>query len=210
MLENSAHLKQWLSGSVFYSYPPVWSFRSTPGGFEIAPAAKPLTIATIAALIFSIAIGIIAVVAIPRDAAGLVITSAILIAAVLLAAVMLALFIRALREHRKGPHLLYSPTEQTLTLPRQHRAFPQSELIGWRVVSGNWIGPADKRTRYPDAVSELHLIVKSPTGPIAYAIVGWCTVPLTETLQQIAQQTALPLEIINQDEGVERSYSISH
>ncbi|WP_428938180.1 hypothetical protein [Fontivita pretiosa] len=121
-----------------------------------------------------------------------------------ISAVMLFVLARALKDQRKGPYLVYSILSGTVRLPREKMVFRKAEVLGWRVVTGNWVGPDGHQTKWRDAISELQLIVQTGDGPMAYAVVGWCRIALTETVHELAQATGFPLEIVEQRQGVER------
>ena len=195
---------QWLSGTLFYSHPPVWCCRVTPQKVEIVVAAGKPAAALLAAALFSVGFGLAAVL-VARESG--VIGGILLFAAVALTILFGSAFYVAMRERRRGGYMVYSASARTVTLRRHGRVFPRADVLCWRVVSGNWSGRDGDRKRHNDAISELQLVVRTTDGPVAYPVVGWCNVSMPEGVRQVAQETGIPLEVVEQAEGVERSES---
>jgi hypothetical protein len=195
---------QWLSGTLFYSHPPVWACRVTPRGVEIVVAAWKPASATLAGTLFCIGFGAMA---------GFVVREAgciggiLLLGAVPLTIAFASTFYVIMREYRRGGYMVYSTSARTVTLHRHGRVYPRADVLCWRVVSGNWSGQDGERKRHNDANSELQLVVRTADGPVAYPVVGWCNVSMAEGVRQVAQETGIPLEVVDHAEGVERSES---
>lgn len=104
--------------------------------------------------------------------------------------------------HLRGPYLVYSTERQTISLLREGMVVPVAEAVGWRLVSGNWIGPEGQQKRQDYPISELQLILKAPDGSMAYVVAGAKADSVTEEARDVATLTELPLEIVKQHQGI--------
>jgi len=204
-MDRPAGCDQWLSGPLFYSHPPVWSCRVTPHKVEIVAGGKTLAAGALMGVLIAVLIGVVVVADTTRDGGDAVVLSCVMLAGVIpFAAVMGCAAFITMRERRRGGYMVYSASARTVTLRRHGRVFPRADVLCWRVVSGNWSGRDGDRKRHDEAMSELHLVVRTADGPVAYPVVGWCSVSMAEGVRQVAEATGIPLEVVDQAEGVER------
>jgi hypothetical protein len=107
-----------------------------------------------------------------------------------------------LADHFKGPYLIYSVVYRNISLPREAIDVPIAEVLGWRLVSGNWIGPDGAQKMKSNPMSEVQLIIRTPEGPMAYAVVGGKVNSITAQAREIARATGMPLELVEQHQGI--------
>ena len=78
----------------------------------------------------------------------------------------------ALRNQHHGPFFIYTLSDQQISLPRIGFNGCFRDVVGWRLVSGNWTGPIDSQKKSDFPMSELQLIVNTSNDTIAYAVAG--------------------------------------
>jgi hypothetical protein len=103
----------------------------------------------------------------------------------------------------RGPYAIYEHGTATFSLPRERLRFNRADIVGWRVVSGNWIGPEDSQKRREKPMSELQLIVRFDGGQHACLVTGTLSPSITDEATEIARATGLPLEIVVQHQGIQ-------
>ena len=207
MASNSAAFNEWLGGKCCTIDPPAWSVRITPAFVRIVPARGILLgLAGILLGIFAFGVfftrqsyesgGIIGYVVM---AVGIVVTTCI-------AAVFITFFAVYLIENVRGPFLIYSVLDQTVSLPREGVTVPKSEVLGWRLVSGNWVGAEGSQRREAAPMSEIQLIVKGRDGTVAYAIAAGDTDSryVGPRAKRLAEAMGVSLEVVKQRQGVSR------
>lgn len=208
MISNPADFKEWLSGKCSCDDPPFWATRISQGGVAIVPGWK--FIAIIATMFFFMT-GVAGFgfweASTQKDViliriGGMLITGFV---GLLAFGALGAGLVVAVIDHLKGPYFIYSASRQSFSLPRQQLVASRANVLGWRLVSGNWIGfeGAQKFQDYP--ISELQLIVETPAGPVAFVVAGagaFSAYSTDDKFHQIADATKLPLEIVKQHQGV--------
>lgn len=203
MKSNTAGFKEWLSGKCRCSDPPYWRCQISPDRIEIVPGWKLFIVASIMLVGFS---------GIPGylfwsihtewdffGIAGMLISGGVGIVGVGASGFLL---VTVLIEQVKGPYFLYFTSDRKLRLPRELLVMPRENAIGWRLVTGNWIGADGNQKKQDFPISELQLIVKTADGLIALVVVGSKAYAMTEQSRQVAHSTGLPLQIIDQHQGV--------
>ncbi|MDP9175419.1 MAG: hypothetical protein M3O30_16375 [Planctomycetota bacterium] len=203
MPNHPAGFKDWLSGTCNCSEPPCWSCKISPTSVAIVPGWKFILIASIMFFAFSIIPGgLFWGVHTDRTIFGIVGMTISGAVGVLGGGASIFLLATAFIERRKGPYLIYSTFDRKLMLPRESLVFPHTDALEWRLITGNWIGAEGQQKKQDFPISELHLIVKTPTGPLAYVVVGSTAYSMTEQSRQIAKATGMPIEILEQHQGV--------
>ncbi len=203
MIESHpADFTEWLSGKGSASDPPGWAWRRTQAGVTVGPN-HARGIAIVGAVAALLAAGLVFLIVISRDRGtpdglGDILKVAIGLGMAAVIAVLATLVVSLVRDQRAGPYLIYRPGHRAFELPRAALVFPASEVRGWRVVTGNWVGSRNVQTRHSSARSELQLIANTAVGPTAYLVCSWMKASLADSLRELALATGLPLEIIDQ------------
>ncbi|HEX8325721.1 MAG TPA: hypothetical protein VF595_17585 [Tepidisphaeraceae bacterium] len=202
-----AAFKEWLSGDFISMEPPAWQYAISQTGVVIAPAWNALiTVALFLLITTSVsAVFLYSTFHVADDAMAWVkiIFFVVLGLGFGHAAVLLGwIFAQLVADRAKGRILVYSRVDECVSLPRHHRVFAKKDVSRFRTVSGNWIGPERKQKHQRDAISELHLIVNSPSGEMAYLIASTMTISIGVEAEAIALATGLPLERVVQQQGV--------
>jgi hypothetical protein len=200
--------KEWLSGRCFFVDPPAWTYELAPGRVAIVPTWKPTVFV---AVMFFFIVGFVPLLCWPHyrlrnfdDIAGMVFG---VFAAVGAAGCGISL-VGCLVNQFRGPYFILPTSDQTVSLPRDRLVIPRADLLGWRVVLGNWVGPEGAQKVVHYALGELQLVVKTIDGEVAYPIVAGRPQSVSKFAQEIAGLTLLPIEIVVQHQGVrERSVS---
>ena len=94
---------QWLSGTLFYSHPPVWSCRVTPQKVEIVVAVGKPAAVILAGVLFCVGFGAMAVL-VARETGG--IGGILLLGAVPLTILLGSAFYVTMRERRRGGYMV--------------------------------------------------------------------------------------------------------
>jgi len=177
MTQSDSHpaaFGEWLSGSCFYVEPLPWKCRAGAAGrVELIPDVRLILLFCAIAIPFMVGIAGFHFWNSGRGISGIV-DKAIpgLVGAIALLGLG-ALLVKSLNERRKGPYLVYSPAGRTVRLQRRGTdVIRLADVLGLRMVSGNWVGPAGNQTKADKPVTELQLVVQTPSGPMSYAIVG--------------------------------------
>ena len=209
MRVNSADFKEWISGLCNYSNPPSWRSEVSATELRIVPAWKPFFLWCIF-FIGSSTAGVLILLNLPHlngqmsypllfDVPFIFVGSGMVAVAV----VILVTVIRLLIQSAKGPFVIYYFLDGRFSLPRAGLKFNRSDVVGWRVVSGNWVGPERSQRKRFKPVSELQLVVReSVDTQRVYVIAGTLAPTFTENETRIAELSALPFEIVVQQQGI--------
>jgi hypothetical protein len=204
MARYSANFKEWLSGKCNYSEPSSWKCEMRSSQIVIVPTWKPTIILSLVLLGFAGA-GVVALFINRHQTAwfffivGIVMYGGVTI----ISFVGLALVIvPALIDFPKGPYFIYNILRKDISLPRENISARFSDAVGWRVVSGNWIGPEGAQQKMDAPLSELHLILRINDDVMAFALTAGNLVSISEPARKIAHSTGLPLEFIEQHQGI--------
>lgn len=205
MASNSASFKEWLGGKCCTIDPPVWSVRATPEYVRVVPAwgitvgvaGMLLGIFAIGGFFIWLSWGFGGIMAYVFMALGGVVTVA-------LAGVFGAFLVVYLIDNFRGAFCIYSVLDHTVSLPREGVTVPISDVLGWRLVSGNWVGPEGSQKRKAAPMSELQLIVKGRDGAVAYAVAAGDTDSryVVPRARRLAEAMGVPLEVVTQRQGV--------
>ncbi len=176
--------------------PPQWTCRVLPNRVEIRPRYGTLTVVASIVCLFIPAIGI----AFLLSSTHILISVLIMIFGILpMEALMLTVLTKSLKDQRAGPYLVCTLSDGTVRLPREGVTVQRRDMLGLRVVSGNWIGGAESQQKVEHALSELQLVARTAEGATAYLVVGWYWGdPMTETLRKFNDATGIPVDILNQ------------
>lgn len=202
MTKHPATFREWISGDFPYSDPPSWTCKLSKERVALVPSAKVLIASAAIFCGFSIFVPIVVWTADSKNdfaVATILVGGGVLILGLGASGFMTIVF---LRNYIRGPFLIYTAIDRSILLPRERLRFPISEVIHWRAVSGNRVGPAHSQKRKKYSMSELQLIVRVHDEAIAYVIVGNQTASISDQARQIANATGVPLEIVIQSQGV--------
>jgi hypothetical protein len=204
MTKNSADFTEWISGDFPYSNPSAWTYKISHDRVILLPSLKILLLCLILLGGFAALSPIILLSAkhqpsIPTLLAVIFVGGSIVIVGICGASFMFIIF---MKNYWKGPYFIYSFLDHSVSLPRESIIIPITDILEWRLVSGNWFGPigSQKRKEYP--MSELQLVVKNETAATAYAVVGSRTESICAQAQEIARATHIPLKTVIQHQGV--------
>jgi|GEM_PF-6798106 len=210
MPSSPAAFKEWLSGKCFLIDPPAWKVRTESDVVMLVPPLGfTLGLAAIALGVLAVGGFFIFVVSRGSDNIFDEIFKVISIAAgSCVAALGLGLLgyvvFRCLPNSAKGRYLIYSVPGRTVSLPREGLVVPISDILGLRLVSGNWVGPEGAQKREATAISELQLITKGRDGAVARALVAGMADSdfVKPRAKRLAEAMKLPLEVVTQHQGV--------
>lgn len=206
MPSHPAAFKEWLSGKCFLMDPPTWKVRtesevvmlvSTWGAtFGLAAAALAFLVFG-GFFIFMASRGSFDIFGVLSIAAG---TCVAALGLGLLGFVSFSCFPNS----AKGPYLIYLIPEHTVSLAREGLVVPISEILGLRLVSGNFVGPEGAQKRKATAISELQLIMKGPNGAVAHALVAGMANSdyVKPRAKRLAEAMKMPFEVVMQHQGV--------
>jgi hypothetical protein len=203
---NSAEFKEWLSGKCSYSDPPDWTCHIRENRVAIVPGWRLIAILS-AMVLFAAGVtgGVFWEKHSGRDILSIGVMLFMGAFGIIVIGGLGTALVASVLEHFKGPYLFYSDSDRKISLPRLSFVVSRASAVGWRVVSGNWIGPQNAQKFKESPMSELHLIVNTPTGLVAYTVVGAYArsdYSVTEKFQQIARATGLPIETVEQHQGI--------
>jgi len=201
---SPASFREWVSGTCFASFPPSWKVEVDQTRVTIRPAWKVTIFVALAWLVF-FGFAPLAYFTRATDRIGKLVEIFFVGSVLVISLGVLAwFFMLCLRNQLQGPHLVYSTSMQDhrIELPRYALVVPLDDVIRWRVVSGNWVGPQGMQKRQDSAITELQLIVKSLHGLMAYPVVAGYTATIDDLLQQVFKSIPLPVEKVEQSQGV--------
>ena len=206
MPNHPAGFREWISGKCDYTAPASWHYVVTPEQVEIVQGWRVIVVRLVVCVVllggyvdavwgsrndpdFSPVMGIVTGIALFVFVVGF----------------SRRFVVRCLIDKLRGPLLIYSKLDQSITLPPERLTVSKADVLGWRLVSGHRVGREGAQRKNRGLVLELQLIVQKPEGAVAYAIVGSRPGLMTEDVRALAMATGLPLEIVEQPPNVKKA-----
>jgi hypothetical protein len=200
---------EWLSGECFYAEPPPWAFKMRDGDVRLMPSWGLLfTICAFGGFCCAFA-GVLFW--IPDDSwmrfGRYGIGAFVGIVGVVAFGPML---VQSLRDHARGPYLIYSLQNGSISLPRENVCILKQNAIAWRLVSGNHVGPEGHQKKREKPMWELQLIAETATGNMTYVVGGGMYAASRRAVDELVKSTGIPLEVVEQHQGISRPPPSKH